>query len=541
MKIRALIASRFKKPIATSISTAVGAVADRFRAAHGGKLVTHQAISTYEEFFDNLIRVDSDESLAKIGMSRHRLEMLLDDDEIDEKVERRLEHLTQAEYVLSPSEGKSAVFCDSHLDRLITKILTASMNAKLYGYSVCELIWRSTEMDKVNVIRQLNVLLGEYDTTYIYGNRSITEEEYHQLFLKGERYIDDVVEKPMEWFEPKNDGRLLWFPDGNQKGIEVDTKVKYLLQQHRPTYKNPRGKALLSRVYWLWYFKKNGWTFWSKFLERFGSPLLIGMTKGDPDEMAEALAAAHDQSIFTMVEGDTVDTIGAMGNGETFKAYDDAINRRISKYLLGQTLVSGTDSGGTFGQGRTHQDQQEIVFTSDKQFATPYIQRVLTTACQMNGYEHPTFQFRVKRGAQTDLAQRDMLLVNQGLELDVSYYVDTYDINAKYVKGVNLPSRIPQTKIDTSASANGLPNISAVSAEQQELENLMDLGVEGGVQPIDTAAIMNVIKTTARADLNAALFAMVGNKLDENDFTQFMASVAMVADIHGMVDETLGN
>ena len=240
-------------------------------------------------------------------------------------------------------------------------------------------------------IRTPTHIAGEYIVTYEYNGKEITESEYHALFDIGERYIYDIIEKPMEWFEPRNDGTLWWYKDAYGTPVEVDTTTKYLLQQHRATYKNPKGKALLSRVYWLWFFKKNGWTFWSKFLERFGSPMLIGSTLGDPEQMADALADAHNQSIFTMVDGDKVTSIGASSGGDTFKAYDDAINRRISKYLLGQTLVSGADSGGTYGQGRVHQDQQEIVFNGDKQFATPYIQRIIDVSCYMNGIEPPTF------------------------------------------------------------------------------------------------------------------------------------------------------
>ena len=377
MNIITRLATRALTPIASGIGEAVSTAAERFKSSNGGKLQTHQATSNYDAFFNNLMRVDSDKSLAKIGMTRHGLEMLLEDDEIDEKVERRLEHLLQAEYTLTPSESAEAQYFYRRIDRLITKILIASINAKLYGYSVCELIWRSSEMDKVIKIRTPTHIAGEYIVTYEYNGKEITESEYHALFDIGERYIYDIIEKPMEWFEPRNDGTLWWYPDAYGTPVEVDTTTKYLLQQHRATYKNPKGKALLSRVYWLWFFKKNGWTFWSKFLERFGSPMLIGSTLGDPEQMADALADAHNQSIFTMVDGDKVTSIGASSGGDTFKAYDDAINRRISKYLLGQTLVSGADSGGTYGQGRVHQDQQEIVFNGDKQFATPYIQRII--------------------------------------------------------------------------------------------------------------------------------------------------------------------
>jgi len=340
------------KPLAKAVS--------KFRASSGGMMYTDQAVSRYDAFFDNLMRVDADETLKQVGMQRHQLSTLLYDDEIDEKVERRIESLTQASYTLSPSEGDEALFVYDQLNKHLESLVIASMNAKLYGYSVCEIVWDKETYKRTGIMQPLR-----------------------------------LTEKPMQWFEPKNDGRLLFFADDMFAPVEVDTKYKYLLQQHRATFDNPKGKALLSRIYWLWYFKKSGWKFWSKFLERFGSPLLIGSTSNDPAEMVSALAQAHSQSIFAMPDGDSVDTISSSGNGETFKAYDDAINKRIAKYLLGQTLTSGADGGGTYGQGKVHQEQQEIIFNSDKMFATRYIRQFINLICELNGIEEaPWFNFK---------------------------------------------------------------------------------------------------------------------------------------------------
>jgi hypothetical protein len=72
-------------------------------------------------------------------------------------------------------------------------------------------------------------------------------------------------EKPMEWFEPKNDGRLIYRPDGTGQEIEVDQVFKFFMTRRKATYKQPYGKALLTVVYWLDFFRKNGFKFWAKF------------------------------------------------------------------------------------------------------------------------------------------------------------------------------------------------------------------------------------------------------------------------------------
>lgn len=486
------------KPVTAAIS--------RMRPSSGGHLFTDQAVSQYNQFFEDLTRVETDEVLTKVGIQRHQLSMLLSDDEISEKVERRVDSLCQAGYTLSPSEGEGALFIYGQLNKHLENLLLASMNAKLYGYSVTEIIW-----DK-----------EEYKTT-------------------GKLVPLRLSEKPMQWFEPKSNGDLLYYPDNTNQPMKVNTRLKYILQQHRATYAQPRGIALLSPVYWLWFFKKNGWTFWSKFLERFGSPLLVGTTEGDPKEMAQALSAAHNQSIFTMPEGDKVTSVGATGSGESFKAYDEAINRRLAKYLLGQTLTSGTDRGGTAGQGQIHERQQEIIFNGDKIFATRYVREFVQLLCDLNGItEVPWFNFKPEKGIQDALAKRDIMLTDQGVQFTQEYYEDTYDIEGKYIARVGDPKKYSTPTPETKTVAQVLAT-SKYTPEQQEIEDLASRMGKQDKQPLDSAKILAEIKASKdEEDMKERLFAMIGQDLSDSDFAEFMATSIMVADIHGYVDESTG-
>ena len=50
---------------------------------------------------------------------------------------------------------------------------------------------------------------------------------------------------------------------------EVDQVFKFFLTRRKASYEQPYGKALLATLYWLFFFKQNGFKFWAKFLERF--------------------------------------------------------------------------------------------------------------------------------------------------------------------------------------------------------------------------------------------------------------------------------
>ena len=61
---------------------------------------------------------------------------------------------------------------------------------------------------------------------------------------------------------------------------------------------NPYGKSLLATLYWLFFFKQNGFKFWAKFLERFGTPILLGKVNSKDTtttDMNNALLNAHAQ------------------------------------------------------------------------------------------------------------------------------------------------------------------------------------------------------------------------------------------------------
>ncbi|EJO34427.1 PF06074 domain protein [Acinetobacter radioresistens WC-A-157] len=90
--------------------------------------------------------------------------------------------------------------------------------------------------------------------------------------------LAEIMVKPLEWLEPKNNGELIFRKPQSSAEVNVfkTYPLKFFLTRRKPSYKQPYGEALLTKLYWIWYFKTSSTKFWVKFLERFGSPLLIG-------------------------------------------------------------------------------------------------------------------------------------------------------------------------------------------------------------------------------------------------------------------------
>lgn len=496
----------------------------RYRVTAGKALSQEQATDLRgKTFYRYLIRTDTDEILKKAGISRYALKTLLTDPDIDQAVDRRTEELTSSLYTLMPSEGKVAEFVYSQLDLHLEAILQGSIDSKLYGYDVAEMVW------------------GKDDN--------------------GRNAVAKVLSKPIAWFEPKANGDLLWFPNDGSNSVTIsdqkDYPFRYLFQQHKPTYLEPKGKSLLSRVYWLHYFKTNGWRFWSKFLERFGSPLLIGKTdadtKEDAQEFADALLAAHNAGVVTVGIDEDVTAVTGGSNGEAFVSYDSVVKQSITTYLLGQTLTSGTDKGGTYGQGVVHQEQQEIIFSSDRKHALKAVQRFINIICYANGYEPPEFKWVAKKFINQEQLDADKKAHEMGVRFTKSYFVDEHGYNEQHIShmdygdgqgAVKLPTSTQANRYTSMASKTWLPFKAAdggseFTDEQQELEQVADDALETSIQPFDSNAVLSAISNATDADsLRESLFNLCGEGLADSDFTQLVNTALAVADVHGFADES---
>lgn len=461
-------------------------------------LQTAQAIDYQTQyFFKHLLKIDSDEVLKTAGITRQSLGKLLSDDEIDQAIDRRKQALMNGRYQLTPSSGIAPKFVFEELDKFLGDIVTASLDSRLYGYDVAEMVW---ELGKTNRVKS-------------------------------------ITSKPLEWFNILNTGEVYYYPNNGQSPIEISSQdefvYRYLVQVNEPTFKQPLGKSLLSRVYWLWYFKHNGWRFWSKFLERFGSPLLVGkadtVTEDEANDFASALLSAHNSGVITVGADDDIQAITANGNGEPFAIFHEAINKRITTYLLGQTLTSGVQKGGTYGQGLVHQEQQQIIFDSDKAHAKKAIQRFIDVICFANGYTPPKFEWVSDRGLQADRANRDKVLYEQGVRFTRAYYGDVYDLEEHHFYLVDDMPVLPNVAVSNTQSGAKTAINNPYTKNQQRLETLASI---------------------ASNQLNFGEFAgLIANAKDKDELFDSLCKASLdgidgvdgvmsLADLYGFIDDS---
>lgn len=80
---------------------------DSKKALSHGSLYTQEAISNFFTHFGR--RPDNDEVLRKAGITRHRLSVLLDDDEIAQAIETRIDALLATPFRIEPSDTEAAI------------------------------------------------------------------------------------------------------------------------------------------------------------------------------------------------------------------------------------------------------------------------------------------------------------------------------------------------------------------------------------------------------------------------------------------------
>ncbi len=307
------------------------------------------------------------------------------------------------------------------------------------------------------------------------------QEAVYEVKPEGYVGLQWIGEKPMQWFEPKNDGRLIYRQDGINGEHEVDQVFKFFLTRRKASYEQPYGKALLATLYWLFFFKQNGFKFWAKFLERFGTPILLGKCKDtETDDMSKALLNAHAQSVLSIDIEDDVQILSAPGTngsaGAAFEAFNNQLIRQIQKVVLGQTLTSSTDGKGSYSLGQVHENVRMDKLKSDIRLVTPTLQAVVNALCALNGWgEYEVMLGEKPKPLNKEQAERDVHLKNAGANLSDDYFIREYGLqegDLKSVTDLNQPDlqfkALPHKAFSFAATTRKL------SPEQQEVEELTD-------------------------------------------------------------------
>lgn len=153
---------------------------------------------------------------------------------------------------------------------------------------------------------------------------------------------------------------------GIKQGFRRDNKLpgeKFLVYTYMPRYESPYGTSDLRAAYRHWWSKDIILRFYNVYLEKFGSPTVVGAySRGTPkshqDDLLRVLDKIQQETAIVLPDDIKVELLEAQRGGDS--GYLQAIeyhDRQIAKSILGQTLT--TDEGmryGSFALAKVHLD-----------------------------------------------------------------------------------------------------------------------------------------------------------------------------------------
>lgn len=213
------------------------------------------------------------------------------------------------------AKTKTVRFVESALAELDIPALVGGLwEAALFGYAVAEVMWESRD---------------------------------------GFIFPRAVIAKPQEWFTFDSEGRLLFMALGSANGVPVPPK-KFLLARQDATIMNPYGMADLARCFWPYTFKKGGLKFWLQFVEKYGSPKLVGkFDRNTPEkeqtDLLALLKACVQDAVMVIPNDNSVETLNQDGSSlsgaaENYEAFLRHCRSEISIALLGQDQTTEADT-----------------------------------------------------------------------------------------------------------------------------------------------------------------------------------------------------
>ncbi|CAD9195555.1 phage portal protein family protein [Acinetobacter bohemicus] len=475
-------------------------------------LSSHQAEHALINYLTKM--PDGDEVLRKAGVTRARLKVMMYDDEIYQAIEKRQDKLESAPWRIEPADRSESKILEEHLRDWWSEILLGAQNARWYGYSVLEAVYSKPEEPILHID-------GDTITPFI-----------------GFKWIG---EKPMQWYEPKNDGRLMLLANynGGRVDTETDQRFKHFLTRCKSTFENPYGEALLSRLYWVWFFKSAGFKFWAKFVEKFGMPMLVGKTVGKTTDMRDALLQAHASSVIALSGTDEVKIEGAgNGNGNsssTFETFDKNLERRIQKVILGGTLTSGTDGSGSRALGEVHLEVQNSKYKADIRMIMPTIQTILNALCDLNGWQRHRIIIGEEKSLEAPKADRDVKLKNAGANLTSQYFQREYGLQDGDIAEVQQLPANTQFKALPNRAFSFKADMQGLDANQQEVDEKIS---EIDKKLFSESELMKVVETSSDVnDLQTKLYGLMSGESVEK-FTETMARALYLFDVIGYVQRS---
>lgn len=475
------------------------------------------ALKNSSNFFDKLIKaknvdglyrlagilLNPDTVLKKSGKGIHILRILENEGQISACVDSRKAGCLSLKWFIKSEDDERKEFLTNVLNSLDTYNLIGNiLNAPLYGFQPLEIIWK-----------------------------------------KQDGYIvpDEITAPPQEWFHFNTENELCFKMKGVKDGFVINfSEKKFLCPVHKATFENPYGQAVLSRCFWDNIFKKGGYEFWARFMEKCSMPHYIGTyARGEStDKIEEFAQSIHDMiqdAVITIPEGAKIEIVEPSGKAASFEIYKEFIkicDDNIAKNIIGQTLTTDTGDTGSYALGKVHYAVREDIINSDKRLVEKTLNELLGFIEELNyGNRTAAFEFIEKTGIKLELTERDTKLKGLGVKFSKKYIKNAYNLeddDFEIVQTENLNS------MDFSESVSR----GEVNAQKELDEFIEYLNNNETDKPLNNAVTPVIEYLSNTNDTEGALekLAEIYPLADFSELEETLARVMFVSELWGRIN-----
>lgn len=337
-----------------------------------------------------------DPVLKKMGKDISAYREILSDSHVGGCVRRRKAAIKGLEWRITPTGNeKTDEILTALFDRLpLSHIISQILDATLFGYQALEVMWESEN---------------------------------------GLLLPTAIVGKPQEWFVFDEENQLMLRTKDNSNGALVPEK-KFLLATQQADFLNPYGRADLAMCFWAATFKKGGFKFWLEFMEKYGSPWLVGKHPRQAqiheiDELLDSMEKMLGTAVAAIPEDSSIDLKESASKGASSQVFDDFLRyckSEIAIALLGQNQT--TEAEANRASATAGLEVTRDIRNDDASLVEGVFNQLLAWICELNFNVEtlPAFELFEQESIDKLQAERDKILTEIGVSFTEQYIHRTY-------------------------------------------------------------------------------------------------------------------
>ncbi len=243
-----------------------------------------------------------------------------------------------------------------------------------------------------------------------------------------------VEAKPQEFFSFSNSGDFQIILD-NQPISAEQFPYKFILVQHRPSFLNPYGDALLSRTFWPVTLKRAAQRFWALFIEKYGIPFLLihhppNLQDQEVEEIVQKAASTVQDAIVAVPEGSRIEIIESQktSSSQIFADFKQECDAEIAITILGHTGAARSTPGRLGSEHAALEVKQDRTY-ADARIVQNALNTLLRFTAELNNTQPVRASLVPPKEIDTiALSERDARL-SQMIQFTASYFQKTYKLD----------------------------------------------------------------------------------------------------------------